>query len=142
MTVSTLSLSSLVVTDSAESRPLWEVWRCSVDVVTISGGGSRCAPSSLSWRWRGRRSSAPLFATIVWADPTHPPKRHLVHMRYNFFWISCFIVLVQLPRLLHACFLLYHYLPAPHVEYLGFVDWSNITYFLLVLEERPLQKLS
>ena len=32
------------------------------------------------------------------------------------FWISCFIVLVQLPRSLHAGFLLCHYSPAPHVQ--------------------------
>src|SRR3954468_20109720 len=89
MTVSTLSLSSPVVTDPAESRPLWEVRRCSVDVVAVGDGGSRCAPSSRSRCWRGRRSSAPLFAAVVWADPAHPPKRHLTHLRYNFlYWSS------------------------------------------------------
>ena len=60
-----------------------------VDVVAIGDGGSRCAPSSRSRRWRGRRSSAPLFAAVVWADPARPPKRHLAHLRYNFlYWSS------------------------------------------------------
>ena len=40
MTVSTLALSSPVVTDPAESRPLLEVRRCSVDVVVVGDGGS------------------------------------------------------------------------------------------------------
>src|SRR3954463_16672592 len=89
MTVSTLSLSSPVVTDPAESRPLREVRRRSIDVVAVGDGGSRCAPSSRSRRWHGRRSSAPLFATVVWADPARPPKRHLAHLRYNFvYWSS------------------------------------------------------
>ena len=89
MTVSTLSLSSPVVTDPAESRPLREVRRCSVDIVAVGDGGSRCAPSSQSRRWRGRRSSAPLFAAVVWADPARLPKRHLAHLRYNFlYWSS------------------------------------------------------
>ena len=89
MTVSTLSLSSPVVTDPAESRPLREVRRCSVDVVAVGDGGSRCAPSSRSRRWCGRRSSAPLFAAVVWAVPARPPKRHLAHLRYNFlYWSS------------------------------------------------------
>ena len=89
MTVSTLSLSSPVVTDPTESRPLREVRRCSIDVVTVGDGGSRCVPSSRSQRWRGRRSSAPLFAAVVWADPARPPKRHLAHLRYNFlYWSS------------------------------------------------------
>ena len=89
MTVSTLSLSSPVVTDPAESRPLREVRRCSVDVVAIGNGGSRCAPSSRSRRWHGQRSSAPLFTAIMWADPAHPPKRHLAHLRCNFlYWSS------------------------------------------------------
>ena len=87
MTVSTLSLSSLVVTDPAESRPLREVRRCSVNIVAVGDGGSRCAPSSRSQR--GRRSSAPLFTIVVWADPARPPKRHLAHLRYNFlYWSS------------------------------------------------------
>ena len=63
----------------SQIRPLWEVRRCSVDVVAVGDGGSRCAPSSRSRRWRGRRSSAPLFAAVVWADPARPPKRHLAH---------------------------------------------------------------
>ena len=50
MTVSTLSLASLVVTDPAESRPLREVRRCSVNVVAVGDGGSRCTPSSWSRR--------------------------------------------------------------------------------------------
>ena len=73
MTVSTLSLSSPVVIDPAESHPLREVRRCSVDVVAVGDGGSRCAPSSRSRRWRGRRLFVPLFAAVVWADPARPP---------------------------------------------------------------------
>ena len=88
MTMSTLSLSSPVVTYPAESHPLREVRRCSVDVVAISDGGSRCALSSRSRRWRRRRSSAPLFAAVVWEDPTRPPKRHLTHLRCNFLYWS------------------------------------------------------
>ena len=89
MTVSTLSLSSPVVTDPAESRLLREVRRCSVDIVAVGDGGSRCALSSRSRRWRGRRSSVPLFAAVVWVDPARPPKRHLAHLRYNFlYWSS------------------------------------------------------
>ena len=88
MTVSTLSLSSPVVTDPAESRPLQEVRRCSIDVVAVGDGGSRCAPSSQSRRWRGQRSSAPLFAAVVCVDPSRPPKRHLAHLRYNFLYCS------------------------------------------------------
>ena len=57
-----------------------------------------------------------LVRCLMWADPAHPPQRHLAHLRYNFFWISCFIVLVQLPRSLHAGFLLCHYSPAPPVQ--------------------------
>jgi hypothetical protein len=34
-----------------------------------------------------------LFIVVVWADPARPPKPHLAHLRYNFFWISCFILL-------------------------------------------------
>ena len=65
------------------------VRRCSVDVVAIGDGGSRCAPSSRSQRWRGRRSFMPLFAAVMWADPACPPKRHLAHLRYNFlYWSS------------------------------------------------------
>ena len=87
--VHSISLSSPVVTDPAESRPLREVRRCSVDVVAVGDGGSQCAPSSRSRRWRGRRSSAPLFAAVVWEDPARPPKRHLAHLRYNFlYWSS------------------------------------------------------
>ena len=57
-------------------------WRC-------GDGRSRCAPSSRSRRWRGRRSSAPLFIAVVWADPARPPKRHLALLRYNFlYWSS------------------------------------------------------
>ena len=89
MTVSSLSLSSPVVTDLAESRTLREVRRCSVDVVAVGDGGSRCAPSSRGRRWRGRRSSAPLFVVVVWADPARPPKQHLAHLMYNFlYWSS------------------------------------------------------
>ena len=89
MTVYTLSLSSSMITDPAKSCLLWEVRRCSVDVVAVGDGGSRCAPSSRSRRWRRRRSSAPLFAAVVWEDPTRPPKRHLAHLRYNFlYWSS------------------------------------------------------
>src|SRR4051812_12605713 len=89
MTVSTLSLSSPVVTDPAESRPLREVRRCSVDVVAVGDGGSRCAPSSRSRCCHGRRSSAPLFAAVVWEDLARPPKQHLAHLRYNFlYWSS------------------------------------------------------
>ena len=87
--MSTLSLSSLVITDPAKSRPLREVRRCSVDIVTVGDGGSRCAPSSWSRRWRGQRSSAPLFAAVMWADPARPPKRRLAHLRCNFlYWSS------------------------------------------------------
>ena len=69
--------------------PLREVRRCSVDVVAVGNGGSRCAPSPQSRHWRGRRSSAPLFAVVVWADPARLPKRHLAHLRYNFlYWSS------------------------------------------------------
>ena len=83
--VHTISL----VTDQAESCPLREVRRCSVDVVAVGDGGSRCAPSSRSRRWRGRISSVPLFAAVVWADHARPPKRHLAHLRYNFlYWSS------------------------------------------------------
>ena len=90
-----------------ESRPLREVRRCSVDVVAVGNGGSRCAPSSRSRRWRGRRSSAPLFAAIVWADPARPPKRHLAHLRYNFlYWSSS-------PG---RCVRVFYYVTTPHLS--------------------------
>src|SRR5699024_4574983 len=88
MTVSTLSLSSPVVIDLAESHPLWEVRRGSIDVFAVGDGGRRCAMSSQSRRWRGRRSSAPLFTVVVGADHARPPKRHLAHLRYNFLYGS------------------------------------------------------
>ena len=89
MTVSTLSLSSLVVTVPAESRPLREVSRCSVGIGAVGDGGSRRALTSRCRRWRGRRSFMPLFAAVVLRDSTRPPKQHLAHLRYNFlYWSS------------------------------------------------------
>ena len=86
--VHSISLSP-VVTDPAKSRPLREVRRCSINIVAVGDGGSRCAPSSRCWRWRGGRSSVPLFTAVVWSDPACPPKRHLAHLRYNLlYWSS------------------------------------------------------
>ena len=135
MTVSTLSLSSPVVTDLAESRPLREVRRCSVDVVAVSDRGSRCAPSSRSRRWRGRRSSAPLFAAVVWADPARPPKRHLAHLRYNFlYWSSS-------PG---RCMQVFFYATTPQLPmYSSYGSSAGPTSpTSTIIEEMPLEKLS
>ena len=133
MTVSTLSLYSPVVTDPAEPHPPQEVRRCSVDVVAVGDGGSRCAPSSRSRRWRGRRSSAPLFATIVWVDPARPPQRHLAHLRYNFlYWCSS-------PG---CCMRVFFYATTPQLPRYSSQGSSAGSTSPTIIEEMPLENVS